>query len=149
MTNAQPYRIENLDVYRKGVTLGTRLYQAAGRGTGNGSSAVAGKLRETALAMVLNLAAGLGFWEKEWKAAHFAASKRAVMEISPLLELMVALGELQAEVEMQCAGDLQDLGRMIGGLMRQAKRAEAGGEGQRDGQRVAGGEAHPGAALGN
>ncbi len=122
--NGSPYRVENLDVYRKSVALGTRLYRAGGGAAGNGHSAVGGKLRETSLALVLNLAAGLGFWEKEWKAAHFAAAKRAVMETSPLLELMVALGELKPETEAQFAGELQELSRMIGGLLRGARRRE-------------------------
>jgi len=126
-SSGTPYRVENLDVYRKSVAVGTRLYQAAGGAAGNGHSAVAGKLRETSLALVLNLAAGLGFWEREWKAAHFAAAKRAVMETPPLLELMVALGELKPEAEARFASELQDLSRMIGGLLRGARRREPGG----------------------
>jgi len=139
--NGTPYRVENLDVYRKSVALGTRLYQAAGAPAGSAHSPVGGRLRETSLALVLNLAAGLGFWEKEWKAAHFAAAKRAVMETSPLLELMVALGELKPEAEAQFAGELQDLSRMIGGLLRGARRRE-----QAEGE-----QSHPagGAAVGS
>jgi hypothetical protein len=74
---------------------------------------------------VLNLASGLGFWEKQWKTSHFAASKRAVMEMTPLLELMVALGDMKPEKEAQYNAELQDLARMIGGLLRQAQRREA------------------------
>ena len=126
MATTAPFRIENLEVYRKSIGLGTRLYQSAGShgANGNGNGAVGGKVRETALAMVLNLASGLGFWEKQWKTSHFAASKRALMELTPLLELMVALGEMKAETEAQYAGELQDLTRMIGGLLRQAQRRE-------------------------
>jgi hypothetical protein len=122
MTTNTAYRIENLDVYRKSIALGTRLYQAAGNGKAH--SAVGERVRENTLALVLNLASGLGFWEKQWKTSHFAASKRAVMEMSPLLELMVALGEMKAETEAQYATELQDLARMIGGLLRQSQRRE-------------------------
>ena len=107
MTTNTAYRIENLDVYRKSIALGTRLYQAAGNGKAH--SAVGERVRENTLALVLNLASGLGFWEKQWKTSHFAASKRAVMEMSPLLELMVALGEMKAETEAQYATELQEL----------------------------------------
>jgi len=124
MTTNTAYRIENLDVYRKSIALGTRLYQDAGNGRAH--SAVGERIRETALSLVLNLASGLGFWEKQWKTSHFAASKRAVMEMTPLLELMVALGEMKAEAEAQYASELQDLAKMIGGLLRQAQRREAG-----------------------
>jgi hypothetical protein len=124
MTTNAAYRIENLDVYRKSIALGTRLYQEAGNGKAR--SAVGERVRENTLAIVLNLASGLGFWEKQWKTSHFAASKRAVMEMTPLLELMVALGEMKAEVESQYAAELQDLAKMIGGLLRQAQRREAG-----------------------
>jgi HAMP domain-containing protein len=44
--------------------------------------------------------------------------------MSPLLELMVALGEMKAEAEAQYATELQDLARMIGGLLRQSQRRE-------------------------
>jgi hypothetical protein len=122
MSTSTPYRIENLDVYRKSIALGTRLYQEAGNGKAR--SAVGERVRENTLALVLNLASGLGFWEKQWKTSHFAASKRALMELTPLLELMVALGEMKAETEAQFAVELQDLTRMIGGLLRQAQRRE-------------------------
>src|SRR5512145_2549159 len=101
MTTNTAYRIENLDVYRKSIALGTRLYQAAGNGKAH--SAVGERVRENTLALVLNVASGLGFWEKQWKTSHFAASKRAVMEMTPLLELMVALGEMKAEAGAQFA----------------------------------------------
>jgi hypothetical protein len=127
MTTGTAFRIENLEVYRRSIALGTRLYQAAGNGTAR--SAVGERVRENTLALVLNLASGLGFWEKQWKTSHFAASKRAVMELTPLLELMVALGEMQPETGSQYAGELQDLARMIGGLLRQAQRREGGDEG--------------------
>ena len=126
MTTSTAYRIENLDVYRKSIAFGTRLYQEAGNGKAR--SAVGERVRENTLALVLNLASGLGFWEKQWKTSHFAASKRALMELTPLLELMVALGEMKAETEAQYAGELQDLTRMIGGLLRQAQRREGGAE---------------------
>jgi hypothetical protein len=122
MTTNTAYRIENLDVYRKSITLGTRLYQAAGNGKAH--SVVGERVRENTLALVLNLASGLGFWEKQWKTSHFAASKRAVMEMTPLLELMVALGEMKAEAGAQYATELQDLTKMIGGLLRQSQRRE-------------------------
>jgi len=126
MTTSTAYRIENLDVYRKSIALGTRLYQEAGNGKAR--SAVGERVRENTLALVLNLASGLGFWEKQWKTSHFAASKRALMELTPLLELMVALGEMKAETEAQFVAELQDLTRMIGGLLRQAQRREGSGD---------------------
>lgn len=122
MTTNTVYRIENFDVYRRSIALGTRLYREAGNGKAH--SAVGERVRENTLALVLNLASGLGFWEKHWKTSHFAASKRAVMEMSPLLELMVALGEMKAETEAQYTTELQELAKMIGGLLRQSQRRE-------------------------
>jgi hypothetical protein len=127
MTTNAAYRIENLDVYRKSIALGTRLYQAAGNGKAH--SAVGERVRENTLALVLNLASGLGFWEKQWKTSHFVASKRAVMEMTPLLELMVALGEMKAETGSQYAAELQELAKMIGGLLRQSQRRDGSPEG--------------------
>jgi four helix bundle protein len=126
--NTTAYRIENLDVYRKSIALGTRIYQLAGNGAANGHSQLGERVRRTTLAMVLNLAAGLGYWEKDAKATHFAASKQAIMEMAPLLELMVALGEVKPDAEALFTVELQDLGKMVNGLLRQAKRREAQGD---------------------
>lgn len=139
------YGIENLDVYRKSITLGTQLYQFAGNGHANGPPALGEKVRQTALVMVLNIAAGLGFWEKEAKASHFAVSKRAIMELSPLLELMVELGEMKADAEARFTTDLQDLAKMVNGLLRQAQRKEPPGDG--NGSRPATSEARERPAL--
>jgi len=126
MTTNAAYRIENLEVYRKSIALGTRLYLAAGNGKAH--SVVGERVRENTLALVLNLASGLGFWEKQWKTSHFAASKRAVMEMTPLLELMVSLGEMQPDAGATYANELQELTKMIGGLLRQSQRREGNGE---------------------
>lgn len=122
------YSIENLDVYRKSIALGTRIYQFAGKDPSNGNSKLGEKVRQTALTMVLNLAAGLGYWERDAKVSHFAASKRAIMEISPLLDLMVSLGETKADAETRFTDELQDLAKMVNGLLRQAKRKEQQGD---------------------
>jgi len=132
--NGSTYRIENLDVYRKSMAAGVKLYRAAGNGASNGHSPLAEKVRQTALAMILHLVDGLGFWETDIKALHFAAAKRAVNEMTPLLDLMVSLGEMKPETQAQLATDLQDLAKMVGGLLRQARRREQGGEEARGAQ---------------
>jgi hypothetical protein len=79
---------------------------------------------ERALSLVTNLADGLGFWEKEVKAAHFADSKRAVLESLTLLEVMTSLKLMTTEEQRLLADELRDLARMISGLLRGAKRKE-------------------------
>lgn len=128
------YSIENLDVYRKSVATGANLCREAAGAAGKGSPLLADQLQRTALAVVTNLADGLGFWESEQKERHFTASKKAVLEILPLLEVMSGLGLVGAEEKSRLSDDLRDLAKMISGLLRGARlreKAKAGGAGER------------------
>lgn len=109
-------KIEDMDVYRTAISLGTRLY---GLKTSH-DSAVHAKVRETSLSMVLNLASGLGFWEKQWKLSHLKATKQALLELPPLLELMVALGELKPEMEHIFGVQIKELTERVQRLIRTA-----------------------------
>lgn len=127
------YSIENLDVYRKSVVTCVGLCRSAEEAAEKGSPALGGQLRMRALAIVTNLADGLGFWENEVKVQHFCASKRAVLEILPLLEVMTGMSLLAAEGQARLAEELRDLAKMISGLLRGAKRREqTAGNGSRE-----------------
>ena len=117
------YSIENLDVYRRSISTGAGLCRAAAA-AGKGSPALAVQLQKRALSLVTNLADGLGFWEKEIKAAHFTDSKRAVLESLTLLEVMTSLKLMTTEEQAVLADELRDLARMISGLLRGTKRKE-------------------------
>ena len=118
------YSIENLDVYRRSISTGASLCRSAAEAAGKGSPSLAEQLQKRALSLVTNLADGLGFWEKEIKAAHFADSKRAVLESLTLLEVMTSLKLMTTEEQKLLADELRDLARMISGLLRGAKRKE-------------------------
>jgi hypothetical protein len=122
--NTVNYSIENLDVYRKSVVTGARLCRSAAEAAEKGSPFLGGRLQEMALAIVTHLVDGLGFWEREIKVEHFSASKRAVLEILPLTEIMAGMGLMTADVQAGLAAELRDLAKMISGLLRGAKGRE-------------------------
>jgi four helix bundle protein len=120
---SKAYQIENLDVYRKAINLGTRLYSYRPI-SGEENSAVRARMRETSLSMVLNLASGLGFWEPKWKVSHLAATKKALMELKPLLELMVALGVMTDMARKDFEESINDVAKMVTDLLHQANKRE-------------------------
>lgn len=118
------YSIENLDVYRSAVATGASLCRTAAETAAKGSPELAGQLRQRAVTMATNLAGGLGFWERECKEEYFAASKRSVLEALPLLEIMAGMGLVETGTQGRLAGELRDLAKMIGGLLRGVRRKE-------------------------
>jgi len=118
------YRIEDLDVYRRCVAAAAQLCRLADETAGRGSSAMGHELRRRGIAMASNLADGLGFWEKEEKERHFAASKKAVLEALSLMEITVTLKLVDPDAQRKIAVDLRDLAKMTGGLLRGARRRE-------------------------
>jgi hypothetical protein len=121
MVTNTAYRIENLDVYRKSIALGTRLYQAAGNGKAH--SAVGERVRENTLALVLNLA-----WARLLGEAVEDEPLRASKRCDGMRRCsrMVALGEMKAKPRPSTPR-LQELARMIGACCasRSAARAAA------------------------
>jgi four helix bundle protein len=122
------YSIENLDVYRKSIITCANLCRFAAETAGRGHAALAEQLQQRALCLVTNLADGLGFWEKELKAGHFSACKRAVLETLPLLEVTAGLGLMDTDAGSRLAEEVRDLAKMINGLLRGARRREEANE---------------------
>ena len=118
------HSIENLDVYRKSVITGANLCRSAAKAAESGSGTLAEHLEERAVALVTNLAGGLGFWEKEIKAERFCAAKRAVLEALPLIEVMTGLRLMTAERQEKLAEELRDLAKMVSGLLRGTRKRE-------------------------
>ena len=117
------YSIENLDVYRRSIVACTRICKtaAAAAAAGKGGTPLTDELRQKSFSLVSNLADGLGFWERSHKVEHFTASKRAVLESLPLVEVLAAMKLITEEEQRAHAEDLRDLARMISGLLRGAK----------------------------
>lgn len=118
MTTA--YRIEILDVYRKAVAVSTDIYKKADAMHDLGASA-----RRIALAMTMALASGLGFWEREYKVRYFEDAKKATIQLMTLCALALHLGYISSEENDRFADELSELGRSVGGLLRQARRRAA------------------------
>lgn len=119
MTNA--FQISNLDYYQEMISLGTEIYKSADEM----EAGIGGKLKEHSLSAVLNLASGLGFWEKEWKIQHFLQCKKALIEIGSLIEVCLALGALTQEQRDALAPRVHDMVKRISGLVTSTeKRAD-------------------------
>lgn len=124
------YRIEDLDVYRRCTAAAVKICRLADEAAARGAPALGNELRRRGVGMAVNLADGLGFWDREEKERHFTAAKKAVLEALSLLEITAALGLADTGVQGDMAVDLRDLAKMTAGLLRGARRREQqpGGE---------------------
>ena len=118
------YRIEDLDVYRRCTAAAAKICRLADEAAAKGSPSLGNELRRRGLGMAANLADGLGFWEREEKARHFTAAKKAVLEALSLLEITTALGLADTAAQGDIAVDLRDLAKMTAGLLRGAQRRD-------------------------
>ena len=115
------YRIDDLDIYRKFVSAAAQLYRIADDGAAKAPS-LSDQVQRKALTAVTLLASGLGFWEPERKAAEFADSKREILELLPLVGLMGSLGCISQETKRDAAAELNDLAKILSGLIRGSRR---------------------------
>jgi len=115
---SRAFKLESLDVYRKAINVCTRMYHHAGV---DDERELPSKIRSLALEIVMNLASGLGFWDKMQKEHHFAAAKRAIMSVMPLIDMLWE-GRSDDSVHQHIEEELQELGAMVNKLYIQAKK---------------------------
>lgn len=117
------FSTENLSIYRHAVELSAKIHSISS-GKEGAISKVHATVQSNSLQIALSIAAGLGFWEKQWKLVHLNSARRQLLELPVLLELMVALGELLPEREAELAEDVREIMTELNNVIRMVKRRE-------------------------
>jgi four helix bundle protein len=82
-------------------------------------------LSRAALSIAANIAEGNGRFTKPDRKHFFGIARGSVQECVPLLELAVRQGLLQANQHGQLKADLEEIARMLSGLINALNRRQA------------------------
>ena len=111
------FAVENLKVYRKAVEFADQVL-AATEHFPRGYGFLADQLNRASVSIAANLAEGNGRFTKPDRKHFFGIARGSILECLPLLELSVRRGLIDAEQERLLRDGLDELGRMISGLIR-------------------------------
>ena len=112
-----PFAVENLQVYRKAVDFADEVL-AATEHFPRGYGFLADQLNRASVSIAANLAEGNGRFTKPDRKHFFGIARGSILECLPLLELAARRALVDAERHERLRGRLEELGRMISGLIR-------------------------------
>ena len=110
------FAFEKLFVYQKAVAFADAVCTFT-KGLPRGYFFLADQLNRAALSIAANIAEGNGRFTKPDRKHFFGIARGSVQECVPLLELAVRQGLLQADRHGQLKADLEEIARMLSGLI--------------------------------
>jgi four helix bundle protein len=124
------FAFEKLHVYQKAVAFADAVCNLT-KDLPRGYFFLADQLNRAALSIAANIAEGNGRFTKPDRKHFFGIARGSVQECVPLLELAARQGLLLAVRHQQLKADLEEIARMLSGLInaldkRQARAAGAG-----------------------
>jgi four helix bundle protein len=113
---AMPFAFEKLIVYQKAVTFADACCSLT-RGFPRGYFFLADQFNRAALSIAANIAEGNGRFTKPDRKNFFGIARGSAQECVPLLELAARQGLLKAEAHEKRKADLEEIAKMISGLI--------------------------------
>src|SRR5271156_3153062 len=117
------FRFEKLLVYQKAVDFADQVC-AKTEQFGHGYGFLVNQLNRTALSIAANIAEGNGRFTKADRRNFFGIARGSVQECVPLLELASRQGLLKPEVHLKFKNDLEEIARMLSGLINGLERRQ-------------------------
>jgi four helix bundle protein len=117
------FAFEKLLVYQKSVALADEVCAAA-RGFPRGYFFLADQLNRAALSIATNIAEGNGRFTVADRRNFFTIARGSVQECVPLLEVALRRGILSADAHARLMGDLEEISRMVSGLINGLERRQ-------------------------
>ena len=112
-----PFAVENLHAYQKAVNFADEILAEAEQFP-RGYGFLADQLNRASVSIAANLAEGNGRFTKADRKRFFGISRGSLLECLPLLELARRRGLLDDQRHDQLRRALEELGRIISGLIR-------------------------------
>ena len=111
---------KDLDVYRKGYELSMRVYELSKRFPAEEKYALTGQIRRSSRSVCLNLREA---WAKRRYEAHFVSKLTDCdgenSETDSSLDFAKDCGYITADEHAELSGELRQIGRMIGSMLKQ------------------------------
>jgi four helix bundle protein len=117
------FTFEKLIVYQKSVTFADAVCTLS-RDLPRGYFFLADQHNRAALSIAANIAEGNGRFTKPDRRRFFGIARGSVQECVPLLELAARQGLLKPDLHMQLKADLEEIARMLAGLINGMDRHE-------------------------
>jgi len=118
------FAFEKLHVYQKAVGFADGVCTLT-RDFPRGYFFLADQLNRAALSIAANIAEGNGRFTKADRKHFFGIARGSVQECVPLLELAARQGSLQADRHQQLKADLEEIARMLSGLINALDKRQA------------------------
>ena len=118
------FAFEKLIVYQKAVAFADAVCNLT-RDLPRGYFFLSDQLNRAALSIAANIAEGNGRFTKPDRKHFFGIARGSVQECVPLLELAVRQGLLVADRHQQLKADLEEIARMLSGLINALDKREA------------------------
>jgi len=110
------FAFEKRFVYQKSLDLADRICASTERFCG-GYGFLVDQLNRASLSIAANIAEGNGRFPKADRRNFFGIARASVQECVPLLELALRRGLLSNEEHSALKGDLEEIARMLSGLI--------------------------------
>ncbi len=117
------FAFEKLNVYQKAIDFANAACDLT-RGFPRGYFFLADQLNRAALSIAANIAEGNGRFTKPDRKNFFGIARGSVQECVPLLELASRQALLEADRHQQLKADLEEIARMISGLIKGLDKRE-------------------------
>ena len=119
-----PFVFEKLMVYQKAIAFADCVCTLT-RNLPRGYFSLGNQLNRAALSIAANLAEGNGRFTKPDRKNFFGIARGSVQECVPLLELAARQGLLKPDRHEQLKDDLEEIARMLSGLISGLDKREA------------------------
>ena len=118
------FRFENLEVWKRAIDIGKRLFGIANELEGKRLYRFAEQLRGAGLSMSNNIAEGSGSHSKREFVQFLNIARRSTFENANMIILFQMEGLISNEIKTQLLSDLDELCRMISGFIKTLKQKE-------------------------
>jgi four helix bundle protein len=118
------FAFEKLQVYQKAITFADAICTIT-RDLPRGYFFLANQLSRAALSIAANIAEGNGRFTKADRRNFFGIARGSVQECVPLLELAARQKLIKSERHEQLKADLEEIARMLSGLISGLEKRQA------------------------
>jgi len=118
------FAFEKLNVYQKAIDFADAVCTLT-KGFSRGYFFLADQLNRAALSIAANIAEGNGRFTRPDRRNFFGIARGSVQECVPLLELAARQRLLAAEQHQQLKADLEEIAKMLAGLIKGLDKRDA------------------------
>jgi four helix bundle protein len=122
-----PFLFENLDVYQKSIQFAEDISKSTDTFP-KGTYYLIDQLNRAALSIPANIAEGNGRWHKNDKKQFFLIARGSANECVPILEICRRKGLVETTQHQQFKETLENLCKMLSGLIRSVDEIKGGKE---------------------